>query len=189
MGQGPEELSTDIEGTRQDLSRDLDALTNKVSPTHVVERRKAAARDKLGSLRNRVMGSAHDVAGSASSAGDGVTASAQDAVGTVQAKTEGNPLAAGLVAFGAGWLVSSLMPVSEKEARLIEPAVDKAKEHGQPVVDEARSAGEQMGQELKDQATRAAEQVKSAAQDSAQTVKEEGQSSAAAVKDDAQQRS
>jgi gas vesicle protein len=188
MGQGTEELSSDIEGTRRDLSRDLDALTNKVSPSQVIERRKAATRNRLGSMKDKVMGSAHSATSSVSAGGSNVGDTAQSAMGTVQQRTEGNPLAAGLIAFGAGWLVSSLIPASDKETRLAGQAVERAKQHGGPVMDEARSTGQQMAQDLKEQATQAADEVKSSAQESVQTVKDEGQSSATNVKDDAQQR-
>ena len=98
---------------------------------------------------------------------------------------QGNPLAAGLVAFGAGMLISALVPASEKEARVAQQAVDAAKEHGQPLVDEAKSVGQQVGQDLKESAQASAQQVKASAQDSVETVKAEGQSSAETVKQDA----
>ena len=45
MGQGTEEqLTGQIADTRQDLSRDVDALYDKVSPGRMVERRKEAVR-------------------------------------------------------------------------------------------------------------------------------------------------
>ena len=49
-----------------------------------------------------------------------------DAPRQVAAKTQGNPLAAGLIAFGAGLLVSSLIPPSEKERE----AADAERDHG-----------------------------------------------------------
>ncbi|HEU4514344.1 MAG TPA: DUF3618 domain-containing protein [Nocardioidaceae bacterium] len=198
MGQATEEqLTRDIEARRAELSRDLDALTDKVSPAQMVERRKQATRSRFRSMRERVMGSAHDTRHSVSSAGgsatgavssatDSVTSGAQSAVGTIEQKTEGNPLAAGLIAFGAGWLVSSLLPASEKEAQAAQQLVERAKES--PVMDEAKSVGQEMGQNLKESATQAAQQVKSTAQDSAETVKQEGQSSAETVKQEGQSR-
>ncbi len=195
MGQGTEEqMTTGIEETRQDLSRNLDALNDKVNPSRVLERRKEATRGRLHSMRDKVMGSTESIKPSgggintrASGAKDSAAGSARGAVQTVEQKTEGNPLAAGLMAFGAGWLLSSLVPASQKEAEAAQRLVDAAKEHGQPVVDEARSVGQQMGQNLKGKASDAADQVKSSAQDSTQNVKQEGQSSAQTVKDDAQQ--
>ncbi|MFB0840543.1 hypothetical protein ACETK3_21425, partial [Arthrobacter sp. E44] len=47
----------------------------------------------------------------------------------VKAKTAGNPLAAGLIAFGAGLLVSSLIPPSQKERE----AADQLKTAAQPL--------------------------------------------------------
>jgi hypothetical protein len=59
---------------------------------------------------NRLMGTADDVrntgAATASSVGDAVA----DAPRMVAQKTQGNPLAVGLIAFGAGWLASSAAP-------------------------------------------------------------------------------
>ena len=69
MGQNTEELSTtpaDIEATRADLSRNIDELSDKVSPQRVVERRKQAARNSLSSVRDKLMGSAQDVRSSGS---------------------------------------------------------------------------------------------------------------------------
>ena len=191
MGQAAEEqLTRDIENRRAELSRDIDALTDKVSPAQMVERRKAATRSRFSSMRDKVMGSAHHTKHKAASAGSRATESVQgtahDAADTVERQTEGNPLAAGLVAFGAGWLASSLMPAHEKEAQAAQQLVERAKDH--PAVDEAKSVGKQMGESLKESASGAAEEVKGRAQESAEHVKQEGQSSAEAVKQEGQDR-
>ena len=203
MGQDTEELSTtpaDIESTRDNLSRDIDELTDKISPSRVMERRKQAARGRLGSLRDTLMGSASGARDSISSAGSSTTSSmgssmssasdaasgaASGAVDAIGAKAQGNPLAAGLVAFGAGMLISALIPATEKEADLAGRAVDAAKEHGQPVMDEVKSVGQDVGQDLKDSAVEAVQQVKATAAEGAQNVKQEGQSSAETVKEQA----
>ncbi|WP_445255988.1 DUF3618 domain-containing protein [Nocardioides aurantiacus] len=198
MGQDTEQLTTtpaDIEATRAELSRDLDELTDKVNPQRVVERRTQAARGRLGSVRDRVMGGADrarsatpgvgDVAGSVSGSVSGTAHSAVDRVGST---TEGNPLTAGAVAFGLGLLVAGLLPPSEKEKQAAQRVVEAAQEHGQPLVDQARSVGQEIGQQLGDSAAQSAQQVKDSAQESVQHVKQEGQSSAATVKDDAQQK-
>jgi gas vesicle protein len=234
MGQNPEELTTDttlsdvghasgnvpgttttprdIEATRASLSRDIDELTDKVSPARVVDRRKQAAKGKIGGLRDKLLGAAPDLdtvrshvpgvgggsssgtsgpgigeraSGVAGSVSDSVSGTASGAVDTLGSRAQGNPLAAGLVAFGAGMLISALIPASEKEAQVAHQAVEAAKEHGQPLIDEAKSVGQQMGSELKDSATESAQQVKATAQDSVEHVKAEGQSSAQTVKSDA----
>jgi gas vesicle protein len=200
MGQDSEELTTtprDIEATRANLTRDIDELTDKVNPTRVVDRRKEAAKGRITSVRDKLIGATPDVRGSASSGVSSVTGgvsgtasgavdAASGAVDAVGSKAQGHPLAAGLVAFGAGMLISALIPAGEKEAQAAQQAVQAAKEHGQPVIDEARSVGQQMGQDLKESATDSAQQVKATAQDSAQTVKEQGQDSARTVKDQGQ---
>jgi gas vesicle protein len=220
MGQDPEELTTDttttgmsgtsaggaapvsgtsttpadIEATRASLSRDIDELTDKVSPARVVDRRKEAAKDRLGAVRDKVMGATPDLdavrshlpGDGSGSSGPGVGGRASGAVGSLGARAQGNPLAAGLVAFGAGMLLSALLPASEQETRVAGKAVDAAKEHGQPVLDEARSVGQQVGADLKDSAVESAQQVKDTAQESVATVKDQGQSSARTVKDEGQ---
>jgi gas vesicle protein len=198
MGQDTEAVTTpaDIEATRANLSRDIDELTDKVSPGRVVERRKQAVRGRFDTVKDKIMGSASSAKGSVSSTGSNLTGTASDAAGsvaqgasgaldTLESKAEGNPLAAGLVAFGAGMLISALIPVSDKEAQAANRVVETAKEHAGPVVEQAKSVGQEMGQDLKESAADAAQQVKSTAQDSVENVKQEGQSSAQNVKDDA----
>lgn len=178
MGQSTEELTHDIESTRQNLSRDIDELSDKVSPGKVVHRQKQAAVNRLSSLRDQVMGTA-------SHAGDAMSGTASDAAGSVQdaaqgavRTAQGNPLAAGLAAFGVGLVVSSLIPASRKEAELAKQAVDVAKEQGAPVLQEG-------AQHLKEAAADAAEDLKGTAQEAAAHVQDEAASSAQTVKDDA----
>ena len=132
----PEVIRRQIEDTRRELSYDVDALNEKVNPARVVDRRVSAAKGRITNLKEKVMGSAHDtttsaqgmasnaagsVQGAASSAAGSVQDAASTAVEAVQQapdtvirQTQGNPLAAGLIAFGVGWLVSSLMPASSE---------------------------------------------------------------------------
>jgi hypothetical protein len=196
MGQGTDEELTirerEIEETRARLSADTDELGDKLSPHRIVQRRTEAAKDRLGSVRDRVMGTASSMGDSVTSTGGSIGNSASGAVGAVgdqanaaasavQSRTQGNPLAAGLVAFGAGMVISAMFPPSEREKQLGQTAIDKS----QPLVDEAKSVGQEMGDNLKQSAQQAAEEVKSTAQESAETVKQEGQSSAESVADEA----
>jgi gas vesicle protein len=179
MGKEPEVIETEIETTREDLSRNLDALADRVSPGRVVGRQVDQVKGRLGGAKDKVFGSAQ-------SAGGSVTDAPGQAASAVAERTEGNPLAAGLIAFGAGWLLSSLLPAGDKEAQLAGQAVDLAKEHGQPLVDQAKSVGQEIGADLKDKATESASDLTSSAHESAQHVKDEGQSAAQSIKDDAQ---
>jgi F0F1-type ATP synthase membrane subunit b/b' len=112
-----------------------------------------------------------------------VTGTAQQAVQTVGQQTAGAPIAAGLVAFGAGMIISALMPASDKEVQVAQRLTEAAQDSG--VVEEARSVGKHVGEQLKEQATEAVQEVRSTAQDAAQTVAQEGQSAAQSVKEDA----
>jgi len=178
----PDVIRQQIEDTRADLGYDVDALNEKVNPARVVDRRVTRTKQAVDDLRGRVFGSD-------SSAG-GVTARAHDAAqGISQAPdaavqgTRGNPVAAGLIAFGVGWLVSSLLPTSQKEKEL----AAQAEQAAQPLVDNAKQVAQDAAQQLQPAAQDALQSVQSTAQDAVQTVKEEGQSAAGDVQGQAQQ--
>jgi Protein of unknown function (DUF3618) len=97
-------------------------------------------------------------------------------------RAQGNPLAAGVIAFGLGMLVSSLIPSSEKERE----AVSQLQDNLEPVKEKAAEVAKDVGESLKPAAQEAAESVKTTAQEGAENVKQEGQSAAADVKDQAQ---
>ena len=205
----PDVIRRQIEDTRRELSYDVDALNEKVNPARVVDRRMSAAKGRVTRVKEKVMGSAQDttyrtqgaasnaagsVQNAASSAADSVQNAASSAVDTVQQtpdmivrQTQGNPLAAGLIAFGVGWQVSSLLPDSEKEKQLAQQAETAVKENKDALLAPAKQAAQEIGEELKPAAQQAAQEVKATAQDAAQTVKDEGQSAAQDVKGQAQQ--
>jgi hypothetical protein len=205
----PEVIRRQIEDTRRELSYDVDALNEKVNPARVVDRRVSAAKGRMTNLKEKVMGSAHDTTSSAqgvasdaagsvqnaaSSAAGSVQDAASTAVGAVQQapdqvirQTQGNPLAAGLIAFGVGWLVSSLLPASEKEKQLAQQAESAVKEHKDALLEPAKQAAQEIGDQLKPAAEQAVESVKATAQDAATTVTEEGKAAAADVQGQAQQ--
>jgi ElaB/YqjD/DUF883 family membrane-anchored ribosome-binding protein len=186
MGQSTEELTREISDTRQDLSQNLTALQDRVSPHAIVERRKAATRDKVRNVRSRVMGTVDGAQSGAGQAAGAVSDTAHQALDSAEQRFEGSPLAAGLVAFGAGVVVSALFPASEPELRAARQVVEAAKEHGQPIMEEARAAGQEMGDQLKETATQAAQQVKETATGSAEKLQGEGQAAAENVKSDAE---
>ena len=115
------------------------------------------------------------VSAKASEAGEAV----RQAPAAVKRKTQGNPLAAGVIAFGLGMLVSSLIPSTEKERN----AVSGLQENLGPVKEKASEVARDIGDNLKQPAQDAAQSVKETAQEGAQSVKEEGQSAATGVKD------
>jgi gas vesicle protein len=189
MSNDPEVIRAQIEATRAGLSQDVNELGDKVSPQQIALRQKARLRGSVTSVRNHIMGSADDVKSSSSDA----LSSAQDAVGgaassvgdavsgapgKVASQTRGNPMAAGLIAFGVGLLASSVIPASRREAQ----AAAAIKEQAQPLVDKATSAAKEMAGNLQEPAQDALESVKSTAADAVDTVKEEGTSAADDVK-------
>ncbi|MGR6967891.1 DUF3618 domain-containing protein [Geodermatophilus sp. URMC 61] len=205
----PEAIRRQIEQTQRELSYDVDALNEKVNPSRVMDRRVSAAKGRISRVRERVMGSAHDTRAAAqyrtqSAAGtvqdktqgaaETVQGAAQQAAHAVQQapdtivrQAQGNPLAAGLIAFGVGWLVSSLLPASEKERQLAQQAESTVREHKDTLLQPAREAAQEIREELQPAAQQAVQEVKSTAQDAAQTVKQEGQSAAQDVQGQAQQ--
>jgi hypothetical protein len=205
----PEVIRRQIEDTRRELSYDVDALNEKVNPARVVDRRVSAAKSRVSNLKDKVMGSAHDthssahgmasnaassVHGTASSAADSVSNAASTAAGAIQSapdtvirQAQGNPLAAGLIAFGVGWLVSSLLPATQKEQQLAQQAESAVREHKDALLEPAKQAAQEMGDQLKPAAQDAMESVKATAQDAAATVKDEGKSAAQDVQGQAQQ--
>ena len=94
-------------------------------------------------------------------------------------KAQGNPLAAGLIAFGAGLLTASLIPASAKERE----AASALKEKAQPLLTEATDAAKQAVQDMKEPVADAVASVKQTATDSAQTVKDEGTQAASDLQD------
>lgn len=196
MGKDPDELRREIDETRRDLDRNVDLLAEKVNPSRVVERRVAKAKDTVTSVKEKVMGSASD-AGSGtgqrlSAAGSsvqssvaGVAGSVSDAASaapeTVRRKAEGNPLAAGLVAFGLGWLASSLVPASKVEAQAGSRVKELVQEHKEPVVAQLKEAANEVKDNLQPAAQEAVQSVKSTATDAASTVKEESRSATSDV--------
>jgi ElaB/YqjD/DUF883 family membrane-anchored ribosome-binding protein len=183
----PDVIRRQIEDTRRELSYDVDALNEKVNPARVVDRRVTAARGRITTLKEKVMGSAHDTTYRAQGVASDAAGSVQQAPDTIVRQTQGNPLAAGLIAFGVGWLVSSLMPASEKERQLAQQAESAVKEHKDALLEPAKQAAQEIGEQLKPAAQQAAESVKATAQDAATTVTEEGKAAAADVQGQAQQ--
>jgi uncharacterized protein YjbJ (UPF0337 family) len=159
----PELIRRDIESTRADLSRDVDALTEKVSPSRAVGRKVDRAKGAVGSVKDKVMG-------------DTVTS----APAMARQKTRGNPLAAGMIAFGVGWLASSLLPATEKEQEAATAVKHKASEHSDTLTAPIKEAAGNAKENLRGPAQDAVQSVKGTATEATETVKDE----ASAAKDD-----
>jgi hypothetical protein len=187
MAQSTEEVRRDIESTRQDLSRDVDALSEKVSPGRIVQRRVEGTKGRLNSWKEKVMGAGgtSDTSGSIGSTNSSISEKVSDMPETMRRQTEGNPLAAGLVAFAGGWLVSSLLPATRAEEQAAQAVQEKSSELTEPVKQQLSEAAGEMKANLHDSAQQSVQAVKDTAADAAATVKEEGTAAASSIKDEA----
>jgi hypothetical protein len=122
-------------------------------------------KDKASSAMSSVSGAASNVSGAASSA-----------PGQVVSQAQGNPLAAGLIAFGVGWLASSLLPASDAEQRAAVQLKERATDLAAPLQEKAKAAAQEVAENLREPAQQAAQTVQSSAQDAVGTVKSEAQS-------------
>lgn len=189
MSENPDVIRADIEATRARLGTNVDAVADKVTPSHIVQRQsdkvKESVKDAVFGVKEKVMGAAdhaagnvHSATGSAGSRLGDAGSAIGDAPTQVKAKTQGNPLAAGLIAFGAGLLVSSLIPASQKERE----AAEALKTAAEPLTTELTDAAKNMAEGLKEPAQAAMENVKASAADATEHVKAEGQGAVADVK-------
>ncbi|WP_409057546.1 DUF3618 domain-containing protein [Streptomyces sp. SYP-A7185] len=192
MGATPDELRQDADTARADLARTADRLAEKLSPQKAARRQTQAARQRLGTVKDRVMGTAKSgPAQLTSRTGDTVRDTREqvgqqvrqapeqlgqkikEAPGAVRSQTQGSPLAAGLVAFGAGLLAGGLFPATPPEERAGRRIREHSEEWAQPVKETVREAAEGVREELREPVREAAESVKGTAQEAARSTKEE----------------
>jgi ElaB/YqjD/DUF883 family membrane-anchored ribosome-binding protein len=185
MTTDPEQIRADIERTRYELSRDVDELGDRVRPGTVARRQTDRARAGIMRMRERVMGTAESttnratdsVRDAASSVGDAVSSAPQ----TVRQQTQGNPLAAGLVAFGVGLLAGSVLRASQKEAE----AAAKVKEAAEPLVEDLKEAGSAVADEMRGPVQENVQALRESATEVGRDVAEHSKHAASDVKDEA----
>jgi hypothetical protein len=185
----PEEIQAEIEQTRSSLSENVDRLGDKVSPGKVVGRRVDKVKDSVSTVRDKVMGSSSDGGGmqggmssvkdTLGSASSNISDAASNAPQAMRRQTQGNPLAAGVIAFGVGWMLSSLAPATEKEKQVAAKVEDKATELAEPLKQQAQ----EMATDMKEPLQQATEQLKSTASDAASQTADQAKSSMADVKE------
>jgi uncharacterized protein YjbJ (UPF0337 family) len=180
MSDDPDRIRREIEQTRGELSDNVNALGDKVNPGSIARRQVGKVRGAAASVKEAVLGSDLDPddTGVAGTVGDAVT----QAPGAVARRAQGSPIAAGLIAFGAGLLLSSLLPASRVEQQ----AAEKVKDTTQPMIDDLTDTAKGVAENLKEPAQQAMDRVKSTAADAATTVKTQATSAADDVKSQAQ---
>lgn len=213
MGTTPDELRGEVEARRTHLAHNVDLLAERITPRRVVRRRMDATRSRLTSVKEQVMGSVSEtgtaaggsarqaaahtgdsagqlsdqVGGTISDTAGRLAETARQAPAQVRHQTRGNPIAAGIIAFGAGMLAGTLLPVSEAEQR----AGAQLREHAdgllEPVKQAATDAVQEVKEELREPAHEAVESVRATAQDAVRTTTEAGRQAAQTTASDLQQ--
>jgi len=189
MAEEPDRLRQDIENTRASLTRDVDLLAEKTSPTRVAQRRWSAVKEKVMGTSEHARHAAGDTASSAvgtvqekaAHLSDAAGEKAHDAADAVRSapravanQTQGNPLAAGIIAFGVGMLAATLIPVTDAERR----AGQQLKDNSGDLTEKVKDIAADVKDDLSGTVQQAVGQVKETAKDAAQTTKDQAQSSA-----------
>lgn len=172
----------------------VEAVNDRVNPSRIVRRRTARLRVGMQNVRESVMGTVEEVEPSratesvrsgaqqasrrVSRAAGSLAEDARAAPDVVRGQTQGNPLLAGLVAFGGGMMLAAALRPSEKERQAaqrivegLEPLKEQAVTAGRSVAGELQQSAQARAERLKEQASSRARRVKSEAQGSAEEVK------------------
>lgn len=174
-------IRAEIDRTRGRLSEDVDVLTESVRPSSVAKRTVQRTTGRASRLKENVMGTAHDTTSLGADKAHDAADTVKDVPDMAMRKARGNPLAAGVVALAAGWLVGSMLPASAKERELASTVKDKA----EPLVDEAKSLAQETAQGLQEPAQQAVQSVKDTAQQGVEHVRDDGTSAVEDVKETA----
>ena len=191
----PEALRAEIARTRAELSDNVDTLTETANPKNIANRQVDKVKSAAQGVREHLMGAPDDPydSGRLGDKADAVkdrvghaqdrASDALDQVGDAprlaKRKTRGNPLAAGLIAFGIGYLIAGAIPASKQE----QDAASRLQEKATPLKDKVSEAAGELGDRLREPAQEAVASVKETATEAAATVKEQG----VAAKDDVQE--
>ena len=200
MSQDPDQIRSEIEQTRAGLATDVNLLTEKVSPARVVERRVDSAKEAVGNLTGKVFGRDDSPQPDIHAPSDGALSSATDAVRNspelAKDKATGSPLIAGAIAFGVGYLASTLLPASRRERQAARQLTDQLQELKEPVQQQVKAIAAEVKQDLqpqveqaaaavKDTAAQAATEVRGSASEAGERVSDQTKQAAGTVKEQA----
>ena len=199
MADRTEELREDIERQRQSIGYTVDQIQNRVSPGRITARGRHRVRRWLIDTKDQVMGNdqseypwerwsrdlsdkAGEMSEQAADAMSDVKETVSEAPEKLRQKTQGNPLAVGLIAFGGGMLAGAMLPESKVEGRAmrrVEPALAsvaaEASQIGRDVADEVKESAGSSIEQVKEKASSAADNVKEEARDAIDRTKEAAQ--------------
>ena len=196
MGTTEHELRLDAQHQRERMGETLEAIGDRLSPERIVARRKAAVGQRFRNVKEAVMGSpdydefggnggglrgrAEGMASSASDALQGATQQVQQAPQAIAAQASGNPLAAGIVAFGLGALFATVLPKTRTEQHLVE----EARPQLESAAEELKDVGRAVAADAKERTTSAVAEVKAAGESATGSVRDQARESAEHVRQD-----
>jgi len=188
MAEESDRIAQDIQVTRSNLVRDVDALADRTMPNRVVRRRWTQVKEKVMGTPRNAGSMMHDGASSMASTmsdtasrvgqkageiGGGVADAGREAPHAMAQRTQGSPIAVGLIAFGAGLLAASLVPTTEFEQGVGQQIKDNASDMVEPIRQPLMESGQRLQDDLAQTVGQAAGEVKQTAKESAQTVAED----------------
>ena len=197
MAQESDELRQQIDSQRAEISGTVSEIENRVRPSRIAARSSDRLKHRMTGWRDAVFGGADDRrspygdesgygygttgygTGGDGSSENGMAHRASDAASSAadsirhspefaRRETRGNPLAAGAIALGAGWLVAGLLPESRQERKLVQRAEPKLAEAAAT----AKSEGAAVAEEMREPAKEAAKELQDTSKDAARHVKE-----------------
>ncbi|HEU4915919.1 MAG TPA: DUF3618 domain-containing protein [Acidimicrobiia bacterium] len=196
MANRTDELREDIDQKRQDIGHTVDQLQNRVSPSRITARGRYRVRRWWIDTKDQVMGNdraeypweagmrriaeqAGNVTDKASEIATEVKEGVSETPAVVRRQTQGSPVAAGVIAFGGGLLVGTLLPESTSEGKIAQ----RLESGVAGLAEEATEIGQQMAEDVKDSAREKIEELKDTASTAAEGVKEEAKQAVTRVRD------
>ncbi|MGW4113905.1 DUF3618 domain-containing protein [Actinosynnema sp. NPDC004786] len=182
---------------RNIAQRRVDRVRHRMST--VKERVMGTVPETASTLQDRAAGMASTVGGQAQDAASTVGDKAQQAASAVGGKAQeaahavqnapeqarqqarGNPLAAGLIAFGAGALIATLIPATRAEQDAVRQLGERAGGAVEPVKEALAESAQKLKEEAGTMVGEAADQVRNVAREASQTTAEQAKGSAQEV--------
>jgi gas vesicle protein len=137
-----------------------------VNPKRIAHRGKKRVQRRVHAVREKVMG-AVDIDSD-----------------QIEDQIQGNPLAAGLVAFGVGAITASLLPPDRASREAAEALAEKAKPVTERLKAEAKEMGSEIGSQIGDTAKESVQHLEESAKESVEHVKTEAKTSGEHMKDE-----
>lgn len=129
---------------REALAHDVELLEEKLSPSAIMERRKARWSRWLRQRQHQVSEQMEETVESLGQSVQGVGGSVQhmgrSTARMARERTYQMPLAVGAGFFALGWAISRLIPMSRSESQMLSQVNQTVTEKASPIVEEAKTA-------------------------------------------------